>query len=181
MKEQNMNTVISDYKKYKNAVKDIRDNFLKLLISLPKNSFVITDIATQLDNAQKDICNIYIYFEPEKSKEKSLPIKFKTGKDASFLYISKSINFPKDKLYTYYLMLFGKDEPDIFQDTINSGYVINEGSYRDRKGFKLYLDSSKDTTDLKEFIDKQLGIPKNPILKDTYASIKQSILDMLSK
>ena len=47
-----MNTVISNYKKYKNAVKDIRTNFLKVLTSLPKNSFVITDIATQLDNAQ---------------------------------------------------------------------------------------------------------------------------------
>ena len=176
-----MNTVISNYKKYKNAVKDIRTNFLKLLTSLPKDSFVITDIATQLDNAQKDICNIYIYFEPEKSKEKSLPIKFKAGKDASFLYISKSINFSKDKLYTYYLMVFGKDEPDIFQDTINSGYVIDRSNYSEKKGFRVKLNSSQDTGDIKEFIDKQLGITKNPILKDTYVSIKQSILNMLSK
>ena len=61
-----MNTVISNYKKYKNAVKDIRTNFLKLLTSLPKDSFVITDIATQVDTNQKDLYNIYIYFEAEK-------------------------------------------------------------------------------------------------------------------
>ena len=55
-----MNTVISNYKKYKNAVKDIRTNFLKLLTSLPKDSLVITDIVTQVDTNQTYLYNIYI-------------------------------------------------------------------------------------------------------------------------
>ena len=176
-----MNTVISNYKKYKNAVKDIRTNFLKLLTSLPKDSFVITDIATQVDNAQKDICNIYIYFEPEKSKEKSLPIKFKTGYATNYLHIHPSINFSQDKLYVYDLALFGKDEPEIFNEDIYCGYVIDRSNYSEKKGFRVKLTSSQDTGDIKEFINKQLGITKNPILKDAYASIKQSILNMLSK
>lgn len=176
-----MNKILNDFKKYKKTVKDVKSNFLKILISLPKDSFIITDIATQLDTCQKDIYNIYIYFELEKSKAKSCPIEFMAGYRANCLHIKKSMNFLKDKKYLYDLTLFGKNEPDIFNDTVYYGYVIHNDEYKDTKCLDLKFDSSKDTTDLKEFIDKQLGIPKNPILKDTYTSIKQSILDMLSK
>ena len=176
-----MNKILNDYKNYKEKVEIFRNNFLKLLTSLPKDSFVITDIATQVDTNQKDLYNIYIYFEPEKSKAKSLPIKFKTGYATNYLHIHPSINFSKDKLYVYDLALFGKDEPEIFNEDIYCGYVIDRSNYSEKKGFRVKLTSSQDTGDIKEFINKQLGITKNPILKDAYASIKQSILNMLSK
>ena len=176
-----MNKILNDYKKYKEKVEIFRTNFLKLLTSLPKDSFVITDIATQVDTNQKDLYNIYIYFEVEKSKAKSIPIKFKTGYATNYLHIHPSVNFSQDKLYVYDLALFGKDEPEIFNEDIYCGYVIDRSNYSEKKGFRVKLTSSQDTGDIKEFIDKQLGITKNPILKDAYASIKQSILNMLSK